>query len=172
MKIKVRHGTIALISAILVLLMINLSIYSKETLLRKGEIVYLELAPVDPRSMMQGDYMALRFAIGNEIQAQKWKNPRLPVDGRVVVELDDKRIASFKRLDEGKALQVNELRLRYRIRNDEVKFATNAFFFREGSGSMYSSARYGQFRVGDDGELLLVDLYNADLKRLGSMFAE
>ena len=168
MSIKLGAGAIALSGAIIILLLVNLSIYSKEKLLSEGEIVYLELAPVDPRSLMQGDYMALRFTIGNRIQQLVRKNPRLPDDGRVIVELDAKRIAGFKRLDEGGALQENERRLRYRIRNNQVKFATNAFFFEEGTGNLYRAARYGQFRVADDGEMLLVDLYNADLKRLGT----
>ncbi|XOT97907.1 GDYXXLXY domain-containing protein, partial [Alcaligenes pakistanensis] len=28
-----------------------------------GQTVLLELAPVDPRSLMQGDYMSLNFAL-------------------------------------------------------------------------------------------------------------
>ncbi|MFX7329222.1 GDYXXLXY domain-containing protein, partial [Acinetobacter baumannii] len=33
----------------------------KEMLLKEGQLVLLPLAPVDPRSLMQGDYMALRY---------------------------------------------------------------------------------------------------------------
>ena len=90
-------------------------------------------------------------------------------DGYVVVEQSDKGIALFKRLySAGESLAKNELRLRYRIRNGAVKFATNAFFFEEGQGEVYQSARYGQFRVNDVGELLLAGMYDKDLTKLES----
>ena len=41
----------------------NVAIYRNERLLASGETLYLELAPVDPRSLMQGDYMRLRYAV-------------------------------------------------------------------------------------------------------------
>src|SRR5690606_19512775 len=40
-----------------------------ERTLRDGQLVLLELAPVDPRSLMQGDYMALRFAVDAQLPA-------------------------------------------------------------------------------------------------------
>ena len=58
---------IALISLVLILALVNWSIWSKEKLLADGRNVYLELAPVDPRSLMQGDYMALRFKLANAV---------------------------------------------------------------------------------------------------------
>ena len=60
---------IALATLVLILGLVNLSIVGKEKHLSDGRAVYLELAPVDPRSLMQGDYMALRFAIANQIRA-------------------------------------------------------------------------------------------------------
>ena len=48
-----------LIIANLVLLLVyfNWSVYQKEQTLKEGQLVLLQLAPVDPRSLMQGDYM-------------------------------------------------------------------------------------------------------------------
>ena len=54
-----------------------------------------------------------------------------------------------------------------RLRNGVVQFATNAFFFQEGTAARYESARYGEFRVGADGEMLLTGLRDADFQRLG-----
>jgi uncharacterized membrane-anchored protein len=62
-----------------------------------------------------------------------------------------------------------EILLRYRVRDGAVKFATNAFFFQEGNAKIYQPARYGQFRVDAEGELLLVSLYDKDLKKLEPM---
>jgi uncharacterized membrane-anchored protein/uncharacterized membrane protein len=42
---------------------IGYSVYSNETLLQNGETVLLELQPVDPRSLLQGDYVQLNYTI-------------------------------------------------------------------------------------------------------------
>ncbi|QOP41018.1 GDYXXLXY domain-containing protein [Sulfurimonas marina] len=158
---------IALVSLIIVLTLVNWSIYKKEQHLKEGEVVYLELAPVDPRSLMQGDYMALRFKVANEIREKLPKKNTIlePQEGDVIVSLAENRVATYKALYKGQDLAVNELRIHYRVRNRQVKFATNAFFFKEGEGKRYEAARYGEFRV-DNGEVLLINLYDKELKRL------
>jgi uncharacterized membrane-anchored protein len=166
---------IVLVATILILGIVNWSILGKETHLAEGRIVYLELAPVDPRSLMQGDYMALRFKLANEVhralpksdQRRGWRRAVDASDGCVVVHLDARQVGSFQGLDNNQALAEDELRLRYRVRNGEVKFATNAFFFQEGHAQYYAPAKYGQFRVDGKGELLLAAMYDKDLKRLG-----
>ena len=149
---------IALVSLIIILALVNWSIVGKEKHLAEGRNVYLELVPVDPRSLIQGDYMDLRFRLGLSVDKE---------DGYVVVSLDERNIGSFKRLYKDQALSQDEILIRYRVRNDTVKFATNAFFFQEGHGYYYQPARYGQFRVDDDGELLLVAMYDSNLDKLG-----
>ncbi|MBW3110234.1 GDYXXLXY domain-containing protein [Bacillus sp. MCCB 382] len=42
---------------------IGYQVYSNETLLQNGETVILELEPVDPRSLLQGDYVELNYSI-------------------------------------------------------------------------------------------------------------
>jgi len=169
------RSKIVLIVMVFILAGVNWSIVGKEKHLAQGHIVYLDLAPVDPRSLMQGDYMALRFRIGDEVyralpktdEYRRWRHNADGDDGFVVVGQDEKGIASFRRLSTGnEALLEDELLLRYRVRNGAVKFATNAFFFQEGQGKIYEPARYGQFRVNDHGELLLVAMYDKDLIKL------
>lgn len=156
---------IALLALVLVLAVVNWSIFSKEKQLTEGQIVYLHLAPVDPRSLMQGDYMALRFAMSDEVNSVL--NDDDTSDGYVVATLDDKRIATFKRINQEQSLSENEILLRYRVRNGVVKFATNAFFFQEGHAQYYEKAKYGQFRVSDSGELILVAMHDEALNKLG-----
>lgn len=43
-------------------------IVQNERILSKGEIVLLELRPVDPRSLMQGDYMSLQFRLADSVK--------------------------------------------------------------------------------------------------------
>lgn len=142
--------------------------------MEEGKTVYLELAPVDPRSLMQGDYMALLFDLANEVYSslpktkdrKRWRHAVSASGGFVVASLDERNIASFKGLYKDQPLPDNEILLRYRVRNGAVKFATNAYFFQEGHGKYYQPARYGQFRVDEKGELLLVAMHDRDLNKL------
>ena len=163
---------IALIVLVVALGLVNWSIFKKENHLSQGAIVYLELAPVDPRSLMQGDYMALNFRVAQQVyealpkfdEHRSWNSNA--GDGFVVVKLDKERRAHFVRLFTGGTLAPDELKLQYRVRNGAVKFATNAFFFQEGHAQLYEAARYGQFRVNDRGEILLAAMYDQHLNLL------
>lgn len=148
------RGLIAL-SALLVLGGVNYSIYAKERIKRHGEVIYLRLAPVDPRSLMQGDYMALRFSVAIEFA------DRRSADHRIPLQLDDQRVATV-----GDASST--LRLRYRVRNGQVWIGTNAYFFEEGTASRFAGARFGKFRIDPrTGEAVLVALCNEQLQELG-----
>lgn len=68
---------------VLMLVVVNWGIYQHENTLAHGDAVVLELAPVDPRSLMQGDYMALEFDIARQL-TQWW--PSLPDPIRQAVE--------------------------------------------------------------------------------------
>ena len=157
---------IALLAGLAVLALVNVSIHQRETLLTEGKVVLLELAPVDPRSLMQGDYMALDFAAARVLRDQ-YEQGKLPQDGRIVLRLDSRGIGTFHRIDqEGTPLVPNEMVLRYRVRDRQPRFGTNAFFFQEGTAARYSTSRYGEFRVAADGEAILTGLRGADLKKL------
>ena len=164
---------IVVAALVLILALVNWSIWSKERHLAEGEVVFLELAPVDPRSLMQGDYMALRFALANRVWSARYASAgseRDVADGYVIVRLDAQRVGHFARLGSpAAALAEGEMLLHYRLRNGQVQFATDAFFFQEGHAERYEPARYGQFRVNEKGEPLLVALHDAGLERLGNM---
>jgi uncharacterized membrane-anchored protein len=172
------RSIIALTSCALSLLVVNLVIAQKEQLLAHGKVVYLELAPVDPRSLMQGDYMALRFTVANDAEpslSRVDRNQQIfqtagnlqTADGHIVVTLDERSIGQFVRLDDGRPLGSGEVRLRFRVREGQLRFATNGFFFQEGTAPQYESARYGEFRVSDNGDLILTSLRGPSLERLG-----
>tara|TARA_R110002110_G_scaffold30221_3_gene107375 strand:- start:1955 stop:2431 length:477 start_codon:yes stop_codon:yes gene_type:complete len=156
---------------LLILAVVNGSIWQKERHLAEGEVVYQELAPVDPRSLMQGDYMVLNFALSNDIQralqSRHGSDTPKAHDGYAIVRLDEQRIGHFQRLADGEGTLGNDERqLQYRLRNGQVRFATDAFFFQEGDAEHYELARYGRFRINDDGEPLLVSLHDEALVHL------
>lgn len=162
---------IAIVTGLAILALANYSIYSRERLLTEGRTVLLQLAPVDPRSLMQGDYMALRFSIANAVfsvdDARQGSR-----DGHIVVTLDADGVGTFARFADTTPLADNEIRMHYRVRNGQAKFATDAFFFQEGDADVYAAARYGEFRVAQDGAAILVGLRDKSVRPLGRALQE
>jgi uncharacterized membrane-anchored protein len=89
------RNPILLLTAAVILILVNYNIWQRETLISSGRTVLLELAPVDPRSLMQGDYMALRIKLANDaFPADKLKEQK---DGQLVLAVDARTIATFRR---------------------------------------------------------------------------
>lgn len=142
----------------------NYAIAGKERLLANGATVFVDLAPVDPRSLIQGDYMRLDYAVARSAEVRGgfgW-----PRTGRIVVRLDDRGVAHFVRRHAGESVAPGEQLLDYRIRGNRMRIGSDAFFFEEGRAARYVNARYGELRVGEDGQSVLVGLRDAQLNRL------
>jgi len=149
---------------VVILLLVNTMIFSKEGIVRTGQIMLLELAPRDPRSLMQGDYMALNYSLAREIARAE----QLADDGYIVVLLNADKVAKMVRFhDKSQELQQGEYLLRYRNRGGLVKLATDAYFFEEGQWKTYRPARYGELRVNESGTAVLTGLRDKELRRLG-----
>ena len=161
-----------MVLGVIILGLINYSIMSREGLIRGGKTVVLELAPVDPRSLMQGDYMALRFAVTadarNAMKARQGNDQIDDVagDGHIILRLDDRGVGIFSRIDDGSKLNAGEVKMLYRKRGNKMKFATNAFFFQEGKAELYEAAKYGEFKVADNGDSILVAMLDEGLEKI------
>lgn len=162
-----------LVGLLLVVGALNFSIAGKERIKNSGEIVYLRLAPIDPRSLMQGDYMALRFALVQELDktldgtADRSTAGSTPRAREGEVRFADVAVAANRVASLADATAPATLKLRFRVRNGQVWLGTNAFFFQEGDAQRFSTARYGEFRVGRaSGEAVLVGLRDDALKAL------
>ncbi|MDQ2136935.1 GDYXXLXY domain-containing protein [Alcaligenaceae bacterium B3P038] len=177
-----RYWRVAVLGGLgVILALANASIYRYETILATGRTVMLQLAPVDPRALLQGDYMALRFDVARQVERARYKaradaasaNPvtspgeRPALDGYLVLELDRDGIAQLVRIQPARTpLNAGETLLRYRIRNDQTYIVTNAFFFPEGEAKHFEAARFGELRVSAEGTGLLVKLRDGDLNPL------
>jgi uncharacterized membrane-anchored protein len=162
-------------SLVVVLGVVGALVSSKERIRRDGAVVYLALAPVDPRSLMQGDYMALRFVLAGEIERGLLRGAagdpvrRRPAEALgeggfawAPLELDDRGVASLAIASDEAAL-----RFRYRLRGGRAWLGTNAFFFQEGDAARYAKARFGEFRLDRaSGEAVLVALRDEGLRPL------
>ncbi len=152
---------ILVVSTILILFTLNYLIIKKERTLSNGKTILLRLAPKDPRSLMQGDYMILRYSIAREINYDK----TLQKTGHLVVSVDEKSEAHFIRLHKDEELKENEHLLLYRHRGrGRILLGAESFFFQEGTGYLYEKARYGELKVDDSGESVLVGLRDEDMK--------
>lgn len=149
----------------IILTVINIEIAGKERIVRNGTTMLLRLAPLDPRSLMQGDYMALRYALANAVASAA--NDAGVSDGNAVVTLGEIGEAEFVRIDSGQGLQQGEFYLRFRKRGESVRLASDAFFFEERTGGDFGGARYGEVRVNQSGDAVLTGLLDSNGARLG-----
>jgi uncharacterized membrane-anchored protein len=140
---------------ILVLAFFAFSVIQKETLIGKGTEVLLRLAPVDPRSLMQGDYMALDFEVTRKISYDS-------KSGYVVVKVGDDRVAEFVRIQDGKGVNNGEFIIRYKRHNGRLTIGADNYFFQEGSAKKFENAKYGLLKVDPDGNSILVGLCDKD----------
>ena len=148
----------AAITAALVLLVANGGIWQKEQLIRHGQVVFVPLAPADPRSLMQGDFMRLEFLGWQDRSAIRER----AAEGQphVVFRLDDQRIAQVLRFEHGTQapLAEGELRLPLTHKAGNWVLVTDAFYFKEGEAQRWEAARFGEFRIDPSGRALLVGL--------------
>ena len=149
------------VGLLLVLAGVNWTIRSREQLLDSGEVMLLELAPVDPRSLMQGDYMALNFRVATQVPRA---DDAVPSEGRVVVSRAANGVGTFVRVHQGEALGADERLLDYKVRDRRTRIVTNAYFFQEGQGARFNAAKYGELRVAPSGQALLVGMRDGELR--------
>jgi uncharacterized membrane-anchored protein len=152
------------ISTVASLAVVNSDIWQKETLIAEGQPLFVELAPVDPRSLMQGDYMALRFTL----PAVTEPAPGLlqPTRPKVLARRDARGVATLHALAPGVQPSPAELLIELTPKNGDWVLVTDAWFFAEGEAARWAAARYGEFRVDGRGRALLVGLRGAQLQPL------
>ncbi len=158
---------IMVLLSVVVLAILNYSIYEKEQIKDHGKTLLLELAPVDPRSLMQGDYMRLRYVL-----EQKVPTKTLAVHqkrGYIVIRPDAEAVAHFVRFHRGEDLAADETLIHFHRRYRGIQIVPNSFFFQEGHAKYYEMAKYGVFKVDKAGQYLLVGLADQNKQRLSPL---
>lgn len=169
-----RHAALVLVPALVVVAVVLALVVHKQRIIDGGRSVLLELAPRDPRSFLQGDYVELRYRASDDAVAQI---ARAEDRGIVVFQLGrgdggrghegaDVPVGRFLRVDDGAALTEDELRVRYRVGPRGIAFGATSWFFEEGRGAAWERARYAELKVAADGTTVLVGLRGEDLQRL------
>ena len=152
---------IILVNLPLLLGYFNFSIFEKEKTLKNGQLILLKLAPVDPRSLMQGDYMTLRYEISEGTDVKN-----LSKRGYCVVKLNQYNVAEKVRFQkEQKPLNAGEFLIRYSASDSwNVNIGAESYFFQEGEAEKFEKAKYGGLKTDDKGNSVLIGLYNENLK--------
>lgn len=175
--------TIALCTLFFMLLPLNYKVWQFEDVLATGKPVVLEIAPVDPRSLMQGDYMSLSYDILTDIRTQlnqSRKEVEASNNDDIIQKQRPKRLYALIHQD-GRGI-ATLCRVESRISTDffdcapdvylpisnadwMLKLPSQEYFFAEGKGWYYVQAKYVEYRF-KDGILLLDRLLDKDLKPL------
>jgi uncharacterized membrane-anchored protein len=166
-QLSYRRRVIVLFATTFICLsLVNVQIAGKEKIVRDGTTVLLRIAPRDPRSLLQGDYMALRYSLANDVASAAMDAQ--VADGRAVIELQGNGEAHFVAIYDDQQIAEGQQLLRFRKRGESVRLASDAFFFEEGQGELYSGARFGELRVDQDGDAVLTGLLDDNGDRMGS----
>lgn len=152
---RTKKSLLILLNLVLLLGFFNWSVLEKEKTLANGKLLLLELAPVDPRSLLQGDYMRLNYAI-----SQVPDPGALPARGYVVVRVGADSVAHLLRYQPEKApLAAGEHLIKYNKADWAVHIGAESFFFEEGQGERFAQAEFGGLKVDRQGNSILVGLY-------------
>ncbi|UYW00730.1 GDYXXLXY domain-containing protein [Flavobacterium agricola] len=136
------------------------SVKLKEQTLSQGKLLLLQLAPVDPRSLMQGDYMVLNYAVNNELP------DNIPSKGYVIFEKDS--TANYKPIlftEQFQQIPNHQIILKYTHQpndwnNGRIKLGAESYFFEEGQADKFAEAVFGGLKVDEKGNSILVGLYD------------
>lgn len=146
--------------------------------------IYVKLKPVDPRSILQGDYMALNYQLylAELPPAMELIEDHLPSDAAKAYFYNQPSILSYVQLDAQR--RVIQTRFDPQLLNDypgaSVKLvlqnphntfeglypAARSFLFAEGLEPCYRNAQFAELKVRENGQPLLVNLVGENLKAL------
>ncbi|MCO4171246.1 GDYXXLXY domain-containing protein [Aeromonas veronii] len=166
MKLVTRQLAL-LLSGLAILAGINATVWRYEYAMSSGEVVLLRLAPVDPRSLMQGDYMRLNYEIARELTSRDARANQDKGSDTLVIRLDAHQVATLVADGKPDRLASDERLLQVHQSERQWQIGPDAYFFEEGTGEQYEAARYGEFRLQADGKTLLVGLRDEAYQPIG-----
>jgi uncharacterized membrane-anchored protein len=157
------------VGAVLSLGAANYDVMKKEQVISGGQKIYIALVPRDPRSLLQGDYMALNFGFPANVQTALDKDDLMQQTVSVAAALDSKGVATVLRVIDPTTLDISalpsgQIRLPLQRKGGQWVLVTDAFYFPEGRGEPFKQAKFGEFRALADGRALLVGLADGSLR--------
>lgn len=142
----------------------NAGISKTNAIRDNGTTILLKLRPVDPRAFMQGDFMALAY----DYAAHLVKVPDMDPVGILIFAYDENNVAKFKRIGNIETLSKNEIRIKYALENRRISIGHARYYFQEGTAKIYVGAKYGVFKVSEQGNMVLVGLADKEFVTLSA----
>lgn len=144
------------------LVILGLQVGKSERLLANGEMIKLELAPVDPRSLLQGDYLVLRYNISSlKLDGGYW-NKRVFIglnkDENGVYEYSGEHVIG-KNVPEA-LVNKADVWITGRLKGyQNIEYGIENYFIQEGTGlDLEGKMKYAYVKVAENGDALLVKL--------------
>jgi len=168
-------------------------IFKNEWHLKHSQSIYVRLQPVDPRSMLQGDYMRLNYQLyfapqnlifGNTTE-QNTNQQNISQEDHIFsgnhfdqiiqnkssivtyVELDPQRRVIHTSFEPLQNVQIQRLVLQNPNNRYTMLYpASESFLFAEGLAECYQQAEYAEFKVDEQGNAILTALKGGQLQDL------
>ncbi|CAM3548003.1 DUF2157 domain-containing protein [Brevibacillus invocatus] len=148
---------------VLQLAILGYQVWSSETILAEGTLVKLELQPVDPRSLLQGDYVRLSYTISNLGEHDVAHGEKI----RVVLRKQQDDLYGFSGYYELNGVWNKEYQAMPEdvvingttLGRERVEYGIESYFVPEGTGlEVERNARFAFVKVGKKGDAILESL--------------
>ncbi|MDH4619111.1 GDYXXLXY domain-containing protein [Brevibacillus sp. AY1] len=148
---------------VLQLAILGYQVWSSETILAEGTLVKLELQPVDPRSLLQGDYVRLSYTISNLGEHDVAHGEKI----RVVLRKQQDDLYGFSGFYELNGVWNKEYQAMPEdvvingttLGGERVEYGIESYFVPEGTGlEVERNARFAFVKVGKKGDAILESL--------------
>ncbi|WP_064093124.1 GDYXXLXY domain-containing protein [Rossellomorea aquimaris] len=147
---------------------IGYQVYSNETLLQHGKTVTLKLEPVDPRSLLQGDYVQLNYSI-SQIPDTSFEGKKGPIT--IVLRENDQGIHEYagiyklnKQWNTSYDEKTGDVLLNGKVisswdSNAQVTYGIEHFFIPEGTGmDVEGKVDFAVVKVSESGNGIIFEL--------------
>ncbi len=151
---------LVVLNLILLIVVFGYSVIKEENNLKKNTF-YIKTSPVDPRSLIQGDYMVLNYNITDSARIEAVNIRK----GYIRIKINDLKIAEFIRVDkEYVPPSNNEISIQFQKNSSNIDIGVNSYLFQEGTGNKFQMAQYAEVIELKNGKLRLKSLLDKDFK--------
>lgn len=149
---------LVVLNLLLLMIAFGYSVVKEERNL-KQKTFYIKTAPVDPRSLIQGDYMILNYDITESARGEARKLRK----GYIRVRLNNLKVAEFIKVSkEYLPSSDNELSIQFHQNDSTIDIGVNSYLFQEGAGNRFQRAQYAEVIELKNGKLRLKHLLDKD----------
>ena len=113
------------LNLLLLMIVFGYSVIKEEKNLKKATF-YIKTVPVDPRSLIQGDYMVLNYDIAESARMEIGNIRK----GYIRIKINDLKIAEFIRIDEEYLPPSNnEISIQFQKNGSNIDIGVNSYLF-------------------------------------------